>query len=345
MIGIGIIGAGRICGAHAGAAAALPETRVAAIADIDPERLKAATEKWGGRPYADYREMLQDREVDAVVVGLPHWLHREATIDSLNAGRHVLLEKPMAMTTAECDAMIAAAETSGKTLMVAHSQHYFPANIEMRRRLQAGEIGGLVMGTDTWYKPFYDRGARPAWFLDDSKGGGMWPMNGSHMIDRLTFFIDSDVVAVKAKVGNPFYGLSTDMGMAFLQFANGVSATIAHAGYRDGVNQFEAEITGTEGQIRSTGDRGGGTCIWRSREGAWEEIPVPTLEVPTRPEVTLQSPVFAGQMREFALAILESRPPAITAEYGRRIVRVLEACEESSRSGREVRLTAAGGEP
>jgi predicted dehydrogenase len=337
MLGIGIIGAGRICGAHATAAKALAETRLVGIAEVDAERLARATDRYECEGYADYHELLLSPEVDAVALCLPHWLHEKVAVESLAAGKHVLLEKPMAMSVAECDAMIAAARASGKTLMVAHSQRFFLVNIAARRIIESGGIGNLVMATDTWYKPFHD-GARPAWFLDDSKGGGMWPMNGSHMIDRLCLFLGSEVVAVKAKVGNPIFGLSTDMGIAFLEFAGGVCATIAHAGYRDGVNRFEAEITGTEGQLKVSGDKGGGRHLWRSGDGGWQETAAQPLEVPLKPGTSLPSLTFAAQMREFALSILEERPPAVTAEHGRHVVAVLEACVESSRTGREVRL-------
>jgi predicted dehydrogenase len=338
MLGIGIIGGGRILRAHAQPAIALAETRLAGIAEIDPERLAKATETYGCRGCAEYQELLSDPDVEAVVIGLPHWLHKQATIDSLNAGKHVLLEKPMALDTAECDAIMEAARASGKTLMVAHSQHYFPVNIAARKLIREGEIGAPVMATDTWYKPFWEGGQRPPWFLDASKGGGMWPMNGSHMIDRMTFLLGREVTAVKARVGSPVFGLSaTDMGMAFLDFEDGVCATLQHLGYRDGVTRFEAEISGTEGQLRFSGDRGGGT-LYRSRGGEWVEVPYPTPELPLKPGAELPNPVFGAQMLEFARAVRENRPPAVTAEYGRQVVRVMEACEESSRTGREVRL-------
>jgi len=336
-LGIGIIGAGRISRAHASATCALPETRLVGIADVEPERVAQAAEAYGCRGYDGYLPLLADPEVEAVLVGLPHVLHREATVDSLRAGKHVLLEKPMAMSVAECDAMIAAAEASGKTLMVAHSQQFFPVNVAVRRLVQQGGIGHVVMATDTWYKPFHE-GVRPAWFLDDSQGGGMWSMNGSHMIDRLCYFLGDEVTAVKAQVGNPIFGLSTDMGIAFLQFRSGVCATIAHAGFREGVVRFEAEITGTEAQLKISGDRSGGTCFWRSRERTWEEVCAPALDLTLRPGMELELPVFAAEIREFALSVREQRPPAVTAEYGRHVVQVLEACLESSRTGREVVL-------
>ena len=338
MIGIGIIGGGRICGAHGAAAAAVPETRLVAIAEVDPERLAQVTQRFECKGYGDYHELLADPEIDAVIIALPHWLHREVTVDSLNAGKHVLLEKPMAMNVAECDAMIAAAKASGKSLMVAHSQHFFPVNIEARRIIADGDLGTLVMATDTWYKPFFET-ERPPWFLDASKGGGMWPMNGSHMIDRMLFLTGDRVVSVKAKIGSPIFGLSaTDSGVAFLEFSGGACATLMHAGFREGVNRFEAEITGTEGQIKLNGDRGGGTVLWRSEGLQWSEVTVPPPDLPFRPGKTAPNSVIGAEVRDFALSIMEGRPPSIPGEYGREIVRVMDACEESTRTGREVRL-------
>ena len=332
-LGIGILGAGRICGAHATCANALPGLRLAAIADLDEERVNAAIERYGGAAYSDYHGLLADPAVDAVVIGLPHWLHAETAVAAAEAGKHVLIEKPMAMTVTECDAIIAAAEKAGVTLMVAHTHHFFPVNREVKRLLQSGELGEVVLATDTWYKPFWERGQRPPWFLDDAKGGGMWPMNGSHMIDRLSFVLGDRVASVKARVGNPTFGRSTDMGMAFLQFAGGVGATIQHAGYRRGVQRFEGEVIGTEGHLRFSGSK-----LWRDHDGEWATAPVPVPEVAVRPGAELRSPTFALEVQEFADAIREGRPPAVTGEYGRYIVQTLVACVRSSETGRDVSL-------
>jgi predicted dehydrogenase len=337
MIGIGIIGGGRISGAHAATAQALAGTRLAGIAEVDAERRARIGERFGCPTFADAAGLLADPGVDAVVIALPHWLHCEVALQALAAGRHVLLEKPMAMTVAECDRIIVAGRAAQRVVMVGHHHHYVPVNREAQRLIRAGEIGNLVLATDTWYKPFYSD-PRPPWFLDAAKGGGMWPMNGSHMIDRLTFFLGSDVVAVKACVGNPIFGHpATDMGIAFLQFASGVCATIMHAGYRDGVMRFEGEITGTEGQLRF-----GGRQLWRSRDGEWAELPVPAPEIPCRPGATAPSAAFGLELADFARAICDGEPPGVTAEYGRQIVRVLTACELSSETGREVRLDQDG---
>jgi phthalate 4,5-cis-dihydrodiol dehydrogenase len=335
MLRIGIIGAGRVSTAHARAAQALARARLAAVAEVDAERRERFSREYGCPGFERYEEMLGRADVDAVVVALPHWLHAEVTITALDAGKHVLLEKPMAMTVAECDAMIAAEQRSGRKLMVGHSQHFFPVNLAVRQLLGSGELGRVVMATDTWYKPFFGREQRPPWFLDASKGGGMWPMNGPHMIDRLRMFVGSEVVAVKAMVGSFFHNLpTTDAGLALLQFQNGVYATIAHAGYRNdcGVDRFEAEITATEGQLRLDTRR-----LWRACGGQWEqqEVPVPTVE---GREGRLPASSFVLQMAAFADCVLDDTAPPVTGTYGREIVRVLDACEESARTGREIRF-------
>jgi predicted dehydrogenase len=258
-------------------------------------------------------------------------------VDALQAGKHVLVEKPMAMSVAECDAILAAEQRSGRKLMVGHSQHFFPVNLAVSDLLASGGIGRIVMATDTWYKPFFGREQRPPWFLDATKGGGMWPMNGAHMIDRLRMFVGSEVVAVKAFVGSSIHNLpTTDAGLALLQFADGVYATITHAGYRDGcgVDRFEAEITGVEGQIKFDGRH-----LWRAQEGRYEPQEVPAPQIVDR-DTQVPVSAFLLQMSAFADAVLEDTPPPITGVYGREIVRVLDACEESSRTGREVRLDA-----
>jgi phthalate 4,5-cis-dihydrodiol dehydrogenase len=340
MINLAIIGTGRISGAHAGAARAIQGVQLAGCVDTDPARLASFTQRYPCPGYSSTEEMLARGDVDAVVVALPHWLHRDMTIACLQAGKHVLLEKPMALNVAECDAMVAAAEVTGKTLMIAHSQQFFPVNQAVRTIIAAGEIGRIVFATDTWYKPFYAE-PRPPWFLDASKGGGMWPMNGSHMIDRMTQFIGSEVVAVKAMVGTYFVDVpATDTGIALLQFANGVHATLQHCGYRigKGVERFEGELTGTDGQLRLTTQR-----LWRCQDGRYEEVPIePTLPPmkPDWPAGSRTTPTFFNQLAAFLDAIRTGSEPAVSARYGRDIVRVLEACEESSRLGREVRLDA-----
>lgn len=333
MLGIGIIGGGRISAAHANAAMVGRATQLAGIAEPDAQRRAGCAERYGCPVYVEAETLLDQPDVDAVVIALPHWLHAELAVAALRAGKHVLIEKPMAMTVEECDRILAAGREAGRVVMVGHHHHFVPVNLAARRLIRDGAIGTLVMGTDTWYKAFFSD-PRPPWFLEASKGGGMWPMNGAHMIDRLTFLSDSRVVAVKAKIGSPIFGHSaTDAGIAFLEFESGFCATIAHAGYREGVQRFEAEITGAEGQLRFTG-----RSLWRSRAGEWEEVPVPEPELPPGAATSPAFPAFYQEMQDFARACLEGAAPGVPGEYAREVVRVMVACEASSAAGREVRL-------
>jgi predicted dehydrogenase len=155
----------------------------------------------------------------------------------------------------------------------------------------------------------------------------------------MTMFIGSEITAVKAMVGTYFVEVpATDTGIALLQFQNGVHATVHHCGYRTGkgVERFEGEITGTQGQVRFTVHK-----LWGCHDGKYEEVPVtaslPALK-PGWPADKIPGATFANQLAAFAAAIRTGHEPAVSARYGREIVRVLEACEESARLGREVRL-------
>jgi phthalate 4,5-cis-dihydrodiol dehydrogenase len=339
MLNIGIIGTGRVSGGHAHAVEALAGTRLAGCADVDPARLAKFTERFSCPAYVSYEELIARPDLDAVVITLPHWLHCDVAIACLHAGKHALVEKPMAMTVAECDAMIAAAERSGKTLMVGHSQQFFPVNETARALIAAGEAGRVVFATDTWYKAFYAE-PRPPWFVDATKGGGMWPMNGPHMIDRMLMFIGGEVVGVKAMVGTFFVDVpATDTGVALLEFASGSHATIQHCGYNNGVDRFEGEISGTQAQLRLTGGQ-----LWLSRGGKYEEVPVQTRPVPLKPdwpENKGPGPILGNQLAAFVEAIHSGKEPAVSGRYGREVVRILVACEESGRTRREVRLDHA----
>ncbi len=106
-------------------------------------------------------------------------------------------------------------------------------NVKARQLIDSGEVGRPVLATDTWYKAFALH-TRPAWFLDREKGGGMWLMNGAHMVDRLTYILNSPVGTVKAFVGTRYNDIrADDAALAFLQLTNGVPCSIAHTGYRD----------------------------------------------------------------------------------------------------------------
>jgi predicted dehydrogenase len=327
-LGVLIIGAGRVSAAHARAVERTPGTKLVAIADVDAGRAQAFAQQWGCQPFTDHAEALKRADIHIATIALPHFLHESITVDCCSAGKHVFIEKPMADTVEECDRMIGAAERAGVQLFVAHTQRYFASTIKAKEIVWSGQVGVPVFATDTWYKPFAVE-TRPPWMLDRSKGGGMWLMDGAHMIDRTCWVLDADVESVKAYIDNPFHRVPTDdAAMALLQLRNGRYATIVHTGYRRrGVNACEVEVTCTDGMVKfdSYSNR-----LAVDQDGAYVPLEVERIDP------------FAAEMANLVGAIQGRERLGVTPAWGRHIVEVLNACEESTRIGREVRIQSRG---
>lgn len=330
-LGVAIFGAGRAGHGHARAIGQTPGARLVAVFDADPDRAASFAEEHGCQPFTSSDDVLKRDDVQLVMVALPNFLHERATIDAASAGKHIFLEKPMADTLDECDRMLTAVERAGVHLLVAHSQRYFGSTIRAREIIQSGEIGEPVFATDTWYKNF-GIDFRLPWFLDRATGGGMWLMNGAHMIDRTCWVLDSEVQSVRAWIGSPFHGLpADDANLAFLTLRNGRHVTIVHAGYRTrGVDKCEVEITCTNGMLTfdSYSNR-----LAVDRDGVYQPI-----------EVQRREP-FADELKNLVAAINGSEDLRVTPAWGRHIVEVLLAAEESSRSGREIEISQRSPRP
>lgn len=333
MFRVGVIGVGRTAAGHARAALTYPGGQVTAVAEVDEAKGRAFAEQRGGIAWhADFHDLCARPDVDAVVVTTPNFLHAPAALAAIAGGKHVLVEKPLAVTTAECTEVVEAASRAGVVVGVGHHYHHTGPTLAARAAMRdvALDLGRPVMAMDVWHKSFYDPPQRPPWFLDAAKGGGMWPMNGSHLVDRLMFTTGLRVVSVRAQVGNPFWGQpATDAGHAFLVFEDGFTAAVAHAGWRDGVNEFESKLICERGFLRVT-DRE--VAVGRAKQ--WTPLPIPQVDT------------FAAQFAEFADACTKGTPLTASAEWGREVVAVLEAAEASSSRGQEVEvaeiLRAAG---
>jgi predicted dehydrogenase len=318
-----IVGAGRVAPGLARAIENAPGVELVGVADTDLDRAQALGEKFGVPAAADYHDFLKSDATDVAVLGLPHFLHHPVAIACANAGKHVYVEKPLADSLAEADEMIEAAEKNDVRLFAAHTQRFFNSTKKARQLVENGQIGAPVYATDTWYKNFGIVG-RPPWFLDRARGGGMWLMNGAHMIDRTCWMLNSEVAAVKAWIGNPIYHLKTDdSALAYLQLKNGQSVAIVHSGWKNGVDRNEVEILGTGAMLKvdTYGNR-----LWISEGGQY---------VPVEVE---RNNAFDDEMAAFIRALQTGSELPVPLCWGRHIVEVLCACEESSRTGHEVRI-------
>jgi predicted dehydrogenase len=323
-VGVAIFGAGRAGHGHARAIAQTAGAGLVAVMDADRDRAEAFAEAYGCQAYTSSDQVLRRDDIQLVMVALPNFLHESATVASASAGKHVFLEKPMADTLEECDRILEAVHRAGIHLLVAHSQRYFASTVRAREILQSGELGKPVFATDTWYKNF-GIASRLPWFLDRATGGGMWLMNGAHMIDRTCWVLNTEVQSVRAWIGSPFHNLSADdANMAFLQLRNGQHATIVHAGYSTrGVDRCEVEVTCTDGMLKFDSYS---NQLAVERDGVY--VPV---------EVQRTEP-FAAELSNLIGTINGTEALRVSPVWGRHIVEVLLAAEESSRSGREVEI-------
>lgn len=317
---LAVLGAGAIGVKHLEAARDIHGLELVAVAEINESLAWETAKTFGIWAYTDYLEMLQKEKPDIAVVALPHFLHKEVSIRCAEHGSHILLEKPMALNTAECDEIIAAAERYEVKLMVGHTQHYFPENIEARRIVENGELGKLVMINDIRHVNYY-RADRPGWFFEKRKaGGGIMTNLGAHSIDKIQWITQSRVTKVKASVG--FHEERGDVegsGVIFLETSSGVPATIMQSGY-PGVSRNETEFIFTKGMLKL--ETGKGLSI--SRNGTYEPVRLKPAEKP-----------LVKQLIDFMDAITNDTMLDCSGAYSQTVVSVIESVYASSETGSE----------
>ena len=208
-----------------------PRVKLVAAADARRENVERFAADFAARAYDDVAAMARDPEIDAIYVATPHQFHAEHTIAAARGGKHILVEKPMALSLAECRAIIEAARDAGVHLVVGHS-HSFDAPIGLARSLIAsGRYGRLRMITALDFTDFLYRPRRPE-ELDTAQGGGAVFNQGAHQIDVARFLAGAPARSVRAMTGRwdparPTEGAYT----AFLSFADGAAASLTYNGY------------------------------------------------------------------------------------------------------------------
>jgi phthalate 4,5-cis-dihydrodiol dehydrogenase len=230
-IGLGIAGLG-MAGAVMVQAAAVHEGYVLkAAADPHAGPREAFARDFNARAYADVAELVADPAVEVVYVATPHQFHAPHAILAAKHGKHVILEKPMALTLAECDAIIAATERNKVQLIVGHTHAYDPAIRVMRKLIASGALGKLGMINSFNYTNFLYRPRRPE-ELDTSLGGGILFNQVPHQIDIARLLGGGLVKSVRAQASALDPARPTEGScIAFLQFENGAAASLVYSGY------------------------------------------------------------------------------------------------------------------
>jgi phthalate 4,5-cis-dihydrodiol dehydrogenase len=332
MINVGIIGAGFWGEKHADAIQQLPGVRLVASNRTNSAALQSFTDKYGGRGYTRYQDLLKDKEVEAVVITTPHHLHTHILVEAAQAGKHILLEKPMAPNLEECDRMIQAAREHSVTFMVGHTNHFVPVYMTVKRLLESGEFGDPVMIVDRTLKRWWAPNRRD-WHLDRDLGGGMWMTIGVHNVDRMVWLTGSRVQSVSAHLDTRFHNQrADDIGSAFLRFENGIAGTAITVGYKTGAPCFDTEIVCTNGLIRV--DKMGGISI--AQDETWRRLPQNRQVGPD----SWMEEAMIFEWQAFLSAIETGEQPEVTGEFARHIMAVIFAAEQSSKEKREISVPA-----
>jgi UDP-N-acetylglucosamine 3-dehydrogenase len=338
-IRVGVIGCGSIAQhRHLPEYQVNPNVELTAVCDINQERAIEVAEKYAVLSYTDYNELLKSGEVDAVSVCTPNYLHAPITIAALEAGLHVLCEKPMATSKEEAEAMIAAAEKNGKKLMIGHNQRFVPSHQKARQLIANGEAGKIYSfrtafghgGPEGW-----SIDGKESWFFEKEKAfvGAMGDL-GVHKTDLLRYVLGEEIVEVGAFVQTNAKDFADvdDNAVCVLKTESGIIGTLAASWAYTSKEDNSTIIYGEKAILRL------------------EEDPINSLVVQySNGEVVkyelgkIQSNDAGGQnnthvIEHFVNAILLDEEPAVTGEEGMKSLDVILGALKSNETKQIVKV-------
>lgn len=288
-----------------------PNSRLVAVCRRNAEQVRQFADEYGvERTYGDAAELLRDAEIDAVYIATPPHLHLPQTLAAAAAGKHVLVEKPMAVSAAECRSMVAACRAAGVKLGVAYYRRFYPIVRRMKAILASGEIGRPMLisaATSTTMQP----GAEGAWRLVPTQAGGGALMDiGSH---RLNLFLDlfgpvAGVAAVCDTLAGDYQ--AEDCATLVLRFESGAHGSL-HCLFNTAADLDDFCIVGSKGRLQANPLNGGELVIDLGNTERVEDCP---------PPANLHGPLI----EDFVAAVLERRDPVVTGEEGVRVNALME---------------------
>jgi phthalate 4,5-cis-dihydrodiol dehydrogenase len=248
-----------------------PRTRVIAAADTRKEALARFAAEYEGMTFDSVEDLCASSEVDVVYVATPNFLHAQHAMLAAAQGKHVIVEKPMALGVAQCTAMIEAAQRNGVQLVCGHTHSFNPPIRRMRELIDGGDLGPLSMMhtwnyTDLLYRP------RATWELDTARGGGVVFIQAPHQVDIVRLLGGGLVRSVRAAAGAWAEGRPTEGNYAaFLEFESGVPATLVYSGYGYFDSAELHDWVGERGQLRDPATNASSHVSFRSLQDAEEE--------------------------------------------------------------------------
>lgn len=354
VLKVAVIGCGGIAnGKHLPSLSKLPEVELVAFCDIIEERARKAADEYGtanAKVFADYRELLANADIDVVHVCTPNDAHSEITVAALEAGNHVLCEKPMAKTAEQARAMLDAAKRTGKKLSIAYQNRFRKDSLYLKDLCEAGELGDIYLGKALAIR----RRAVPTWgvFLDEEKqGGGPLIDIGTHALDLTLWLMDN--YEPKSVTGSVFHKLGSrenaanafgswdpeqfkveDSAFGFITMKNGATIILESSWALNVVETGEAKtlLCGTEGGA----DMKNGLRINGEKNSRLYDTQIDLSSGGVAFFSGAEETDAYREAKAWVEAILEDKEPLVKPEQALVVTEILEAIYESARTGKAV---------
>jgi len=338
ILGIGIIGCGEIAVIHAKAIEKAKNAEIRMVMDVNEDVARDLGQKYAV-PYSTHLEELLSREdIDAVYIATPHYLHSPLAIKAAQAGKHIMVEKPLAIDLEEADKMISECKKQKVALSVCLVMRYLPSVIKAKELVRKGVIGKVVgirissLGEKplSYWKQGYSGRVKTDWRSSKKKsGGGVLIMNITHDIDMLRYITGLEVTQVFSQYDTFITPVEVeDMIMVILRYSNSALGVIEASSFIKERESDADEIFGSEGRITLTNPPLVYTTknIANFKGGEWKKLEEPTSSYDPR----------AKYIEEFAQAVLSGQDPPIKGEDGRVALEIVLAAYKSGKENKAV---------
>ncbi|AFZ67527.1 Gfo/Idh/MocA family protein [Deinococcus peraridilitoris] len=354
-VGFAILGPGKVAHTHAAALSQLPHTHLRAVCGRDAARTAAFAQAYGARPYTDLEELLGQSDVQAIILCTPHPQHALQAELAARAGKHVLVEKPMALSVTDADRMIRAARESGVKLGVVSQRRLYESVQRVRQAIVRAALQRPVLATLNllgWRGPEYY--AMDAWRGSwAGEGGGVLVNQAVHQLDLLQWLMGEvqELSADWANLNHPEIEVE-DTAVATLRFRSGALGSIVVSNSQRPGLWGRLHIHGSNGASVGVQTDGGSSFV----AGVTQQVEPPLNDLWTVPgeeallagwqaadrqraqDLDVMTHYHALQVSDFASAVLEDRPPLVPGEEGRKTVELIEAIYRAGRTRSWVRF-------
>ena len=344
----GIVGCGKVADLHAAGLIESEKSRFTAVCDLDIARARAFAEKYGVDAFSSVEEMVKAGGVEMVTIATPHPVHAVATVAALDAGAHVLVEKPMASSLEDCDRMIAAARKAGKKLGMVSQRRLYEPVMRVKNAIDAGKIGKPVLAVLTmlgWRDEGYYASDpwRGTW---KGEGGGVLVNQAPHQIDILQWYMGEieSLYGVWSNLNHPYIEVE-DTALAVIRFKSGALGNIVVSNSQNPALYGKVHVHGENGA--SVGVQTDGGAMFIAGMSSITEPPYNDLWTVPGEEANLETwraeitEIFERndpmkryhrlQIEDFLDAITDDRAPLVPGEEGRKTVEIFTAIYRSTR--------------